>query len=464
MKRDFKQEALELRKQRAKIVDEMNDLTEPTKWTAEGQKRYKVLDEQQGLMKAQIDALERQAGLGVEMGNVTDPPSGQLITDPANGGQRTLTAVTRAEDRPLFRSEEFRRYYELRDSQEYRRAFWDYQCSRRSDVRPPAILDECLALESRAYTGLGDSTSGTDGYYLVPIGFQRELEKRLISFGGMRRNARVLNTSTGNILNWPTADDTANIGNWVAESNPVTQANPSFSNVQFNAYLASSQQVLVSVQLLQDSAFDLEAYLSEAFAIRLARITNPGYTSGNGTSQPQGILTAIEADSSPNVITAVGDASNSGASDDGSNSIGTDDLANLIGSIDPLYRVGAMFMAHWSTYDYLRKLKDKYGRPLWEVSIAQGVPDKIYGYPYDWNADMQAWTQGASESGVMASKYTMLFGNFSRYIVREIGGITMVRFNELYMPNHQVGFQAFLRTDGRRIQQYAFGLLQQAAS
>jgi HK97 family phage major capsid protein len=299
----------------------------------------------------------------------------------------------------------------------------------------------------------------------VPIGFQREIETKLISFGGIRRNSRVLNTSTGNVLNWPTEDDTANVGNWVAESAPVSQANPTFSNVQFNAYLASSKQVLISVQLLQDSAFDLEAYLAERFAIRLARITNLGYTSGSGSGQPNGILTAIEADGSPLVVTATGSASNDGgASVDGSNSIGSDDLANLIAELDPMYRVNAKFMAHWSVFDYLRKLKDKYGRPLWEVSIAQGVPDKIYGYPYDWNADMQQWTQGASESGAMASKYTMLFGDFSKYIVREIGGITLVRFNELYMPNHQVGFQAFLRTDGQRIQQAAFALLQQAAS
>lgn len=455
-----------LREQRAKLVQEMHDLTEKTSFDAEAKKRWKELDAQQALMKDQIEAIERQESLNTEMSGVIAPPAGDPVVDPANGGQRKLTPVTRAEQRPVFVSEEFRRYFELRDSQEYRAAFWSFMRSRRSEgVKAPAILDECLTLESRAYAGMGDATSGTDGYYLVPIGFQRELEKKLISFGGMRRNCRVLNTSTGNVLNWPTWDDTVNVGNWVAESAGVSQANPNTGNVQFNAYLASSKQVLLSVQLLQDSAFDVEAELSEAFAIRLARVTNLGYTSGSGSGQPNGILTAIEADGSPLVVTAVGASNNDGGgSEDGSNSIGTDDLANLIAELDPMYRQGAKFMAHWSVFDYLRKLKDKYGRPLWEVSIAQGVPDRIYGYEYDWNADMQVWTQGASESGAMASKYTMLFGRFDKYIVREIGGITMVRYNELYMPNHQVGFQAFLRTDGQRIQQAAFALLQQAAS
>jgi HK97 family phage major capsid protein len=461
--RDFKQEALDLRAKRKRLVDEMNDLTEPTKWTGEAQKRYKAADAEQQLLKDQIDALERQAGLDTEMRKLLPvAPGAPPVVDPANGS-RSLTAVSNEAETREFFSEDQRKYFELRNSQEYRKAFWAY--TRNKNAKPDPILDECLMLEARTYSGLGDAASGTDGYYLVPIGFQRELEKKLISFGGMRRNCRVLNTSTGNVLNWPTADDTANVGNWVAEAAAVTQVNPTFANVQFNAYLASSQQVLVSVQLLQDSAFDLESYLAEAFAIRLARVTNLAYTTGSGSGQPKGLLTSIEADGTPLIVTAVGSAGNDGGSgEDGSNSIGTDDLANLIAKIDPMYRIGAKFMMHWSVIDYLRKLKDKYGRPLWEVSIAQGEPDKIYGYEYDWNADMSAWTQGAAESGADEGLYTILFGQFAKYIVREVGGITMVRFNELYMPNHQVGFQAFLRTDGQRIQQAAFSLLQQAAS
>ena len=60
-----------------------------------------------------------------------------------------------------------------------------------------------------------------------------------------------------------------------------------------------------------------------------------------------------------------------------------------------------------------------------------------------------------------ASTYSVLFGKFDKYIVRDVLGMTMVRYNELYMPNHQVGFQAYLRTDGQRLQQKAFSLLQQ---
>ena len=89
MKRDFKAEALELRKRRAKLVDEMNDLTEPTRWNVEAQKRYKQLDAEQKSIKEQIDALESQATLDGEMRMVGAPPPGSIITDPANGGTRS---------------------------------------------------------------------------------------------------------------------------------------------------------------------------------------------------------------------------------------------------------------------------------------------------------------------------------------------------------------------------------------
>ncbi len=113
-------------------------------------------------------------------------------------------------------------------------------------------------------------------------------------------------------------------------------------------------------------------------------------------------------------------------------------------------------MGHWSVLDYLRKVKDKYGRPLFTDPIT-GELKKIMGYEIDWNAAMAATTSGVPT----ANMYSLLFGKFDKYIIRDVLGMTMVRYNELYMPNHQVGFQAYLRTDGNRLQQKAFSLLQQ---
>jgi HK97 family phage major capsid protein len=205
------------------------------------------------------------------------------------------------------------------------------------------------------------------------------------------------------------------------------------------------------VQLFQDSAFDVEAVLSEAFGIRIGRVINTKYTNGTGSGEPQGLIYAIKNDAVPNVVNAVGSNSNDGISGNTeANSIGSDDLDNLISALDASYRPNAQFMLHYKTLDFLRKVKDKYGRPLWNAGLAAAEPDTIYGFPFEWNTDMDQ---------IGAGHYPVIFGDFAKHCIRDVGGITMARYSELYLPQHQIGFQAWLRTDSRRLQQSAFSLL-----
>src|ERR1700675_4849515 len=86
------------------------------------------------------------------------------------------------------------------------------------------------------------------------------------ALGGMTRLCRVIQTDSGNPLPWPNADDTSNVGEWLTEGSPVTNADPSFSNVTLGANLLSSKQVKYSVQLETDSAFPLVATLQDFLA------------------------------------------------------------------------------------------------------------------------------------------------------------------------------------------------------
>lgn len=404
-----------LRQQRAALVAQMQDVVKRGTWTSEDKERWSKLDLDQEKLEKQIRSLE----LGAEMREFTPPAQGQPYTGSEQRGERS----------PIF---------ELRSSERYSTEFEKY-------LRGGYAGDSLREMETR--TALTETTTG--GGYLIPVGFQKELETKLKAFGGMRRNARIVTTATGNTLNWPTWDDTSNTGQWLAiNTDATTQANPTFGQVPFTANVASSKQVLVPVQLLQDSAFDLQAELSEAFAIRLGRLTNNGYTLGNGSTAPNGVIPQVVAfGSGSQLVTASGDTQSGNTR---LNSIGVNDISNLISQLDVAYRPGAKFMANQSTFDAMRKLKDSMGRPLWEVSISQGVPDRIFGYEYDWNADMAA---------IGAGNYSLLFGQFSKYVIRDVLGIQVVRFNELYMGSYQVGFQAYLRTDGQLLQGAAFSLL-----
>jgi HK97 family phage major capsid protein len=444
---------LKLQEKRAALIKEMREIGESDNFTLESQKRHGELNTQQKLLKTQIEACAAQEALDAEMREVTPPPQPQPGAGAGNGTTADPALrenATENERRLAEMPESMRRSFTIASSREYRGEF--VRWARTGQVS--AKLDGFQS-ELRAYSGLNVGT-GSQGEYTIPVGFQRELEITMKAYGGMRRNARIVPTNTGNALHWPVTDDTANQGRWLAEAAGVAQTNPTFSEVVYNAYLASSDQVLVSVQLLQDSAFDLEALLAQLLGIRLGRLTEAGYTTGTGTTQPTGIVTAINNDASPNTVTAAGSSANDGTGATGSNSIGSDDFESLISAVDPSYRVGAKFMAHWSILDYLRKVKDKYGRPLF-TDPTTGELKKIMGYELDWNAAMAPAVNGVPA----AATDTVVFGKFNEYIIRDVLGMTMVRYNEMYMPNHQVGFQAYLRTDGERLQAKAFSMLVQ---
>jgi HK97 family phage major capsid protein len=439
-----------LREKRDALVKEMDQLTVGDDFTSDKQKRWHECDKQQKQLKSQIEACSAQATLNEEMRAITPPPQPQ----PGAGDPTTREHATDEEARLAELPEAERRAFQIANSREYRTEFLRWARTGQASAKLQGFATELR------YTAM-NAGNGSQGEFTIPVGFQRILEIAMKAYGGMRRNALIVPTNTGNALHWPAVDDTGNQGRWLAQAPnaAVVQTNPTFSEVVYNAYLASTDQALIEVQLLQDSAFDLEALLGQLLGIRAGRLTEAGYTTGTGSgaNQPTGILTAIQNDASPNVVTATGSSANDGvAGNTGTNSIGSDDFESLIAAVDPAYRIGAKFMAHWSYVDYFRKIKDKYGRPLF-TDPNTGELKKIMGYEIDWNAAMTPTVSGLPS----ASAYSVLFGKFDKYIIRDVLGITMVRYNELYMPNHQVGFQAYLRTDGNRLQQKAFSLLQQ---
>jgi len=428
------QASIALRQERAKLVQEWHDLNEKTSFTEEAQKRATELDKQQEALRLRIENMEKVDKLQAEM---NESRTGHKETaQPGQDVEGRLSPMTSQDEK--------------RSSKEYNAAFDALIRTAGRTVAP--ILNEV-----RTYAALDQVVGDGNGEFVVPVGFQKELEIKLKAYGGMRNVCRIINTSSGNPLQYPRMDDTANDGEWLATSTTIGQVNPSFDRVTFTANVASSKQVLVAIQLLQDSAFDVQSLLSTAMGIRIGRRVNNGYTKGTGSGQPNGLVPALVAyNSGSQIVTAAGAnaTNNPGATDLNSVNI-IDDLDALITKVDPAYRPGAKFMAHQTTLDTFRKQKDGFGRTLWNVSVSEDEPDTIYGYEYQWNQDMDK---------LAASANSVLFGNFEHYVIRDVGPITFFVFQETYMANLQKGYQAFLRTDGQLLQPSAFSVLEHPAS
>jgi HK97 family phage major capsid protein len=288
------------------------------------------------------------------------------------------------------------------------------------------------------------STTTTAGGYLIPQGFSELLDKALKAYGGMRQAARVFPTPDGRDIPWPTVDDTANVGEIISENSTHNNQDVAFGQITLKAYKYSSKMVPVSVELLQDSFFDVEALLAELLAERMGRILNTHFTTGTGTGQPKGVV--VEA--------GLGKAGLTGQT----TSVIYADLVDLLHSVDPAYREGSTFMFADSTLKAIKKLVDGSSRPLWQPAlngIAGAAPDTILGYPYVINQDVAAM-------GVSAK--SILFGNFKKYIIRDARDITVVRLVERYAELGQVAFLAFSRHDGRAINAAALKYYQNSAT
>lgn len=270
-------------------------------------------------------------------------------------------------------------------------------------------------------------STGTDsqGGFIVPTDFATTLLQALKAYGGVRSVANVISTMGGYDMQWPTIDETGNVGELVAENASVSTQDLAFGSKTLGAYKYSSKSIAVPFELLQDNNVDLESYIVTALAERIARITNQHFTVGTGTNQPNGIVTAAGAG-----VTAAAAAA-----------ISFDDLTELEHSVDPAYRaLGASYMFNDNTLKLVRKLKDADGRPLWNPSLTSGEPDRIGRYAYTINQNMPDATTGLR---------SVLFGNFQNYMIRDTMGVTMFRMTDSkYTEKGQVGFLAFSRHDG----------------
>jgi HK97 family phage major capsid protein len=204
--------------------------------------------------------------------------------------------------------------------------------------------------------------------------------------------------------------------------------------------------VKVSIELLQDSAFDLESYLVKKFATRLGRATNAYFTTGLGSTQqqPNGIITAATVGVGGNSGTAVIGNDNL-ADPDPTSQVGYIDLVNLEHSVDPLYRKGAKFMFNDQTLRYIKTLKDLFGHPLWMAGLAVGKPDTLLGYGYSINNDMaQLGPIGSPGVGSISAA----FGPLDKYLIRRVKDMSVMRLVERFADYGQVAFLAFARYDG----------------
>jgi HK97 family phage major capsid protein len=123
----------------------------------------------------------------------------------------------------------------------------------------------------------------TDGGYLVPVEFERQMVTKLEESNIIRSIAKTITTSAERKIPVAATHSTAK---WTAENAAVSENNPTFAQKTIDAFKLTDL-VKVSLELLQDSMFDLESYIAAEFARAFGVAEEEAFCVGTGTGQPR---------------------------------------------------------------------------------------------------------------------------------------------------------------------------------
>lgn len=394
---------MQLREERARIWEQAKGLLERAE--AEGrdlageeletwQRLLGKLDE----LRARIERVERLDAIERELSRPEQPVVGPQMGGP--GEQR--------DGHP-------------RGSAEYRSAFQTYVRLGLSGVGPTEV---------RALSVGTDSQGG----YLVPTDFQRQLIQALAQENVMRQIAGTIRTSSSK-TEIPVVVDQG-VATWTGENAAFNESDTQYGTIALGAHKLA-RIIRVSEELLADAAFDIEAHLTEQFARSFGIAEEAAFVAGSGTGQPRGVLQDAQVGKTAASATA----------------IAADELIDLYFSVREPYRRRGTWLVADSTMAAIRKLQDSTGQYLWQPGLAAGAPDTLLGRPVRTSPAMPAIATGAK---------VVAFGDFSFYRIADRDGIGLQRLVERYADVGQVGFRMWERVDGRLVLPEAVKVLQMA--
>ena len=307
---------------------------------------------------------------------------------------------------------------------EYNNAFWDM------------MRGEGHVLEVRNALSVGKDD---EGGFTVPDEFERRLIQGLEENNIFRQMAHVIRTSSGT-RKIPIANDTLE-ASWIDEGEEIPEGTTKFAQATLSAF-KMGKMIRVSNELLNDSAFDIAAYIAERFGKTMGRAEEKAFIVGSGDKQPTGILNdTIGAES--------------GAVADSETAVTFDDIFKLYYSLKSPYRAKASFICNEELLLQLMTLKDGQGNYIWKPALDIGKPDTLLGRPI--------YTSGYMP-GIEKGEKVMTFGDYSYYWVADRSSRTFKRLNERYAEYDQVGFMTTQRVDGKLILPESVKYLRMAGS
>lgn len=308
------------------------------------------------------------------------------------------------------------------------------------------------ALRGLDYEAKGLSTAvNSDGGYLVDPQTSDLIHATLKGASSLRSIANVVQVEASS---YDLLVDHADIGaGWASESGGLSETGtPQIDRISIPLHELSALPK-ASQRLLDDSAFDIEGWLSERIADKFSRSEGAAFVSGDGVDKPKGFLSYPTVATGKEVWGKIGYVL-SGESGDFSQTEPADGLIDLVYALGAQYRARAHFVMNSKTAGKVRKLKDSEGRFIWADSLAEAQPARLLGYPVLISEDMPDIEAGAT---------AIAFGDFSAgYTIAERPDLRVLR--DPFSAKPHVLFYATKRVGGDVSDFSAIKLLKFAAA
>ena len=396
----------EMRNKRKKLIETMDSFLETHQkdgsLSAEDDAVYQGMEDEINTLTNDIHRMERREAIEAEL---EKPIAKPLTGKPMNGSAADEDEETGVK------------------AKAYKKSFWN--AMRQKNIRPEVL------------NALQEGTD-SEGGYLVPDEFEHTLVEALEEENIFRKLAHIINTASGDRKIPVVA--TKGTASWVDEEGQITESDDAFTQVSIGAYKLGTL-IKVSNELLHDSVFDLEAYISKEFARRIGTKEEDSFFNGDGDGKPVGIFNGTGG-AQVGVTTA------------STSAITADEIIDLFYSLGAPYRKKAVWVVNDVTVKSIRKLKDGNGNYLWQPALTADTPDTLLGRPVYTSTAVPTIASGAK---------VIAFGDFNYYWIADRQGRVFKKLSELYATTDQTGFVATQRVDGKLILPEAIKVLQMKA-
>ena len=294
--------------------------------------------------------------------------------------------------------------------------------------------------------------NGDDGGHMLPHEIVNQINEQLKILSPMRAIANVITISTNSVD--IIVDSKVSDANWVAASSETRDEtdSPKIEKIKIPVHEIYAKPK-ANQHLLDDTQINVEEWLINKIAEKIATLENNAFINGSGTNCPKGFL-KYTSDNKVDSERDFGKLQHFSTGADGKFSSDVEAvnlLVDMVCSLKPKYAKRAKWIMSRSALAVIRKLKNSDGVFLWQPSLSESTPATLLGYPVIIDDDMPALVDGTASVSVA-------FGDFqSGYQIVDRQGLKILR--DPYTSKPFVEFYASKRCGGALVDSNAIKLL-----